>query len=154
MNYTDNGKSISAFQETIEIVNCFLNLLLMVISIIGNSLVLAAILRTPSIRSTSMTMLCSLSISDLLVGFVVQPLYIADTLKRLTTPDDLLHHATAMIGFFVVGVSLGTMTAISVDRLMALHCHLRYAAVVTETRAIYTVGIIWLIMFLWTGFYL
>ena len=37
-------------------------------SILGNALVLAAIIRTPSIRSTHMIMLCSLAVSDFLVG--------------------------------------------------------------------------------------
>ena len=37
-------------------------------SILGNALVLAAIIRTPSIRSTHMIILCSLAVSDFLVG--------------------------------------------------------------------------------------
>lgn len=154
MNYTDKGKNVWATHETIEIINCFLSAPLMLLSITGNSLALAAILRTPSIRSTSMILLCSLADSDILVGVIVQPLLIADTLKSLTTQDPLLNSVSAMTGFFVVGVSLATMTAISVDRFVALHCHLRYATIVTERRAMFTVGIIWLIMFLSLGLYL
>ena len=154
MNYTDKGKNVWATHETIEIMNCFLNAPLILLSITGNSLTLAAILRTPSIRSTSMILLCSLAVSDVLVGVIVQPLFIADTLKSLTTQDPLLNSVSAMTGFFVVGVSLATMTAISVDRFVALHCHLRYATIVTERRAMFTAGIIWLIMFLSLGLYL
>ena len=62
---------------TIVIINCVLNAPLMLLSILGNALVLAAIIRTPSIRSTSMIMLCSLAVSDLLVGFLAQPINIA-----------------------------------------------------------------------------
>ena len=51
--------------ETVIIINCILNAPLMLISILGNALVLAAIIRTPSIRSTHMIMLCSLAVSDL-----------------------------------------------------------------------------------------
>ena len=69
-----------------------------------------------------MIMLCSLAASDLLVGFVVQPLYIADEL----TEDLLLYRVSGMIGFYVCGVSFGTMTAISVDRLMALKVFATY----------------------------
>ena len=140
MNYTDKGKNVWATHETIEIINCFLNAPLMLLSITGNSLALAAILRT--------------LYSDILVGVIVQPLLIAGTLKSLTTQDPLLNSVSAMTGFFVVGVSLATMTAISVDRFVALHCHLRYATIVTERRAMFTVGIIWLIMFLSLGLYL
>ena len=121
INHTDGDNNDSSTHETIVIINCVLNAPLMLTSIIGNSLVLAAVWKTPSIRSISMIMLCSLAVSDLLVGFVVQPLYIANEL----TKDILLHRVSGMIGFYVCGVSFGTMTAISIDRLMALHYHMR-----------------------------
>ena len=149
MNHTDEGNNDSPTHETIVIINCVLNAPLMLTSIIGNSLVLAAVWKTPSIRSTSMIMLCSLAVSDLLVGFVVQPLYIADEL----TDDLLLHRVSGMIGFYVCGVSFGTMTAISVDRLMALHYHMRYASLMTERRVKFIVGIIWVVIFPCSGFY-
>ena len=81
--------------ETIVIINCALNAPLMLISIIGHALVLAAILRTPSIRSTSMIMLCGLAASDLLVGFIAQPLYVA----RELTEDMFLFHLSEVLGF-------------------------------------------------------
>ena len=154
MNYTNKGKIVSFTHETIIIVNCASNVPLMLISVIGNALVLAAILRYPSIRSTSMIMLCSLAVSDLLVGILAQPLFIADELTSLRSEDPMLHHITAMAGFFVCGVSLGTMTLISVDRFMALHYHLRYSILVTETRAMCALGAIWLFIFLWLAIYL
>ena len=154
LNHTGKDKSESATHETLIIINCALNVPMMFISIIGNALVLAAIFKTPSIRSTSMTMLCSLAVSDLLVGLIAQPLYVADEIKSLMAQDRLLYRVSAMIGFFVCGVSLATMTAISIDRFLALHYHMRYATLVTEFRVRFTLGMIWLIMFLWLGFYL
>ena len=62
----------------IVMANCILNAPLMLLSIIGNALVLVAILRTPSIRSPSVIFLCNLAVSDLLVGWVAQPAYIAE----------------------------------------------------------------------------
>ena len=153
MNYTGKAKNDSATHETMVIVNCVLNAPLLLISIIGNALVLAAILRTPSIRSNSMIMLCSLAVSDLLVGFVAQPLYIADELKSLGTKNVLLYRLSGMIGFFVSGVSVGTMAAISVDRFLALHYHMRYATLVTNARVRWTLIIIWLFVFSGLGFY-
>ena len=47
MNYTEKGKNDSATHQTIVIINCVLNASLMLISIIGDALVLAAKLRTP-----------------------------------------------------------------------------------------------------------
>jgi len=153
MNYTEKSKEDAATQETIVIINCAVNAPLILISIIGNALVLAAILRTPSIRSNSVIMLCSLAVSDLLVGFVAQPLYIADELQRLISQDVLLYRLSAIIGFFACGVSLGTMAAISVDRFLALHYHMRYATLVTKARVKCILALIWLVVFSAVGFY-
>ena len=137
--------------KTFVIVNCALNAPLMLVSILENVLVLAAIIRTPSIRSPSMIMLCSLAGSDLLVGFVAQPLFIADELIK---EDHVLYHVSAMIGFAVCGISLATITAVSVDRFFALHYHMTYAALVTDSRVIYTIVVIWLFNFAYSGLHL
>jgi len=107
-------------REAVTIINCILNAPLMLISILGNALVLAAIIRTPSIRSTPhMIMLCSLAVSDLLVGLIAQPIYIAQQL----TKDRYVNYVWKIIGPFLCGVSLLTITAITVDRFLALHYH-------------------------------
>ena len=137
--------------KTFVIVNCALNAPLILVTILGDALVLGAIIRTPSIRSPSMIMLCSLACSDLLVGFVAQPLFIADELIK---EDHILHHVSAMIGFAVCGISLATITAVSVDRFFALHYHMTYAALVTDSRVIYTIIVIWLFNFAYSGLHL
>ena len=149
-HYSDNKDNSNP--ETVIIINCILNAPLMLISILGNALVLAAIIRTPSIRSTPhMIMLCSLAVSDLLVGLIAQPIYIAETL----TEDLFVKHAGAMMGSFLIVVSLMTITAITVDRFLALHYHMRYATLVTESRVKYTLIIIWSVNFLlpWFDFW-
>ena len=116
----------------------------MLISILGNASVLAAIIRTPSIGSTSMIMLCSLAVSDLLVGVIAQPLFMVNELTKTNVLFPGLGKTTVTS---LCGVSLGTITAITVDRFMALHYHMRYAILVTETRVKCTVATIWLITF-------
>lgn len=135
--------------EPIVIINCLLNAALMPVVILGNALVLVAIIRTPSIRSTSMLLLCSLAVSDLLVGIMVQPFYIAHQLTR----GQLLYLLEGSIGHSVCGVSFMTITAITVDRFIALHYHLRYATLVTKSRVKYTLVSIWFFNFALLGFY-
>ena len=50
--------------------------------------------------------------------------------------------------FTACAVSLFTMTAISVDRFLALHYHMRYPDLVTTHRAMYTSATLWIIAFL------
>ena len=52
------------------------------------------------------------------------------------------------MAFAACGVSLSTMTAISVDRFLALHCHMRYPSLMTTHRAFHIAGSLWLISFL------
>ena len=127
--------------ETIVIINCVLNVPLLITALIGNTLMLAAILRTPSLRTPSTILLCSLAASDLLVGFVVHPLYISHEITKNTT----LYPVLMITAFAACGVSLLTMTAISVDRFLALQCHMRYPSLMTAHRVIYASATIWLL---------
>lgn len=130
--------------ETVVIVNCALNAPLIIVAIIGNLLVLVSILRAYSLFSPSITLLCSLSMSDLLVGLVLQPLYIANAL----TGNSPLKQALNTTVFAVCGVSLLTMAVISVDRFLALHYHMRYPNLMTRHRAIYTTVTLWIFVFM------
>ena len=82
-NYSSNSSANhkTGF-ETVVIPNCILNAPLMLLSTIGNALVLVVILGTPSLRSPSVIVLCNLAVSDLLVGLVVQPVYVAAEIAR------------------------------------------------------------------------
>ena len=137
----DDGNSRS---ETIVIINCVLNVPLMLISIISNTLVLAAILITPSLRSPSTILLCSLVVSDILVGLVVQPNYIAAYLLK----NFSLQKAASRMALVAGGVSLPTMTAIAVDRFMALHYHMRYPSLMTSSRAKSLSATLWMVVIL------
>lgn len=130
--------------ETVVIVNCALNAPLIIVAIIGNLLVLVSILRAYSLFSPSITLLCSLAMSDLLVGLVLQPLYIANAM----TGNSPLKQALNTTVFALCGVSLLTMAVISVDRFLALHYHMRYPNLMTRHRAIYTTVTLWIFVFM------
>ena len=79
--------------------------------IIGNILVLVAISRTPSIRSPSTILLCSLALSDLFAGVVVQPLYLAAFFKK----NHSVLNPSRTMSFIASGASLCTSTGIAVE---------------------------------------
>ena len=97
--------------EPIVVLNSILNAPPMVISIIGNILVLVAISRTPSIRSPSTILLCSLALSDLFAGVVVQPLYLAAFFKK----NRSVLNPSRTMSFIAIGASLCTSTGIAVE---------------------------------------
>ena len=156
MNHSDPFKSNSNSHEedlanngAMVIVNCFLNIPLILTAISGNALVLAAILTTPSIRSPSMIMLCSLAVADFLVGLITQPFYIVKEL----TENRVLDILWDTVAYSFCGVSLLIITAISVDRFLALHYHMRYPSLVTKPRVRYMIALVWCINFLSSAVY-
>ena len=130
--------------STIILLNCFLNIPLMLISILGNSLVLAAVYKAPSLRSPSIVLLCGLAVSDLAVGLIVQPLFIAKELDSVK----FLAGVTRILGVTFCGISFATMSAISLDRFLALKYHMIYNSLVTTVRVKRTLIFIWLVNFI------
>ena len=122
------------------IVTCAFNVPLMLTSIVSNCLVLAAIFTTSSLRSPSIILLSCLAVSDVAVGIIAQPLYIA----RQFSLADFLLSLSGSIGTALCGISLSTMAVISVDRFLALQYHMTYNNVVTTSGVVISIIIIWL----------
>lgn len=132
------------------IITSAINVPSMLVAILGNSLVLAAILSAPSLRSPAILLLCNLAVSDLLVGVVIQPLFIAHSFNTKTR---LLTSIWLIMSYSACGISLCTMTAIAVDRFLALHYHLRYSTMVTSFRIKTFLTAQWLTSFIFSGIY-
>ena len=141
----ESDEESSPFETSVIIPNSVLNALLIPICIAGNVLVLAAVWRNPSLRTPSTILLCSLAVSDLFVGFLALPVNIAITLTPLSRSSSYPHLSQAR--FFLIiqlcSVSLETMTAISVDRYLALCYHMRYPNMMTSRRATCAAATFW-----------
>ena len=126
--------------------NCAIHSPLLITTILGNALVLAAVWKTPSLRSPSVIFLCGLATTDLTVGVLLQPLFLSMELMLL--PDSSTYHgalgyAFIAVSYTVCGASLMTLTT-SVDRLLALRYHMRYTSIVTARRALCAIALNWL----------
>ena len=129
---------------TTFIANCLINIPLMLAAILGNSLVLAAILTSPSLRSRpSMILLSGLGVSDQAVGLITQPFYIA----RELSSNGLIAKLSYTMSLSLIGISLATMALISVDSVLPLKCCMSYFALVTTPRVILILVFIWILYF-------
>lgn len=144
-----NFKPSMSRSDSLFLINLAINVPLMLVATMGNALILAAISKTPSLRTPSILLLGSLAVSDLLVGVVVQPLYITSGLVTSLPLDSIWFVLT----FAMCGISLCSITAISVDRLLALHYHLRYPTIVTASRIKITLVLMWIAILLLSGVY-
>ena len=119
-----------------------INILLGITAIIGNTVILIALHKETSLHQPSKVLLRNLVASDLCVGFV-QVAFGARGISILQGRWQACRHlylAYGIAGNISIAVSLFTITAISVDRLLALLIKLRYRQVVTVTK-VYAVAI-------------
>ena len=118
------------------------HILLSITVFLTNSLILVALHKESPLHLPSKLLYRSLATTDLLVGLVAQPLYAAYWMSSVQEHWSLcryLHHR-----LYIVLVSLMTMTAISVDRLLALLLGLRYKQIVTLKRTYIIVTTFWI----------
>ena len=86
-------------------------------------------------------MLLSLTISDLGVGLLVQPLYVAHLVTIIEQRNNNSAYDTMSKAYFILSnlfalkSFLGVVT-LTVDRFLAIHLHLRYQELVTTKRGV------------------
>ena len=119
-----------------------------------NIVLIFALRRTSSLPKTLKALILSLAVSDLGIGFVVQPLYIAHMIMQIPQTDDKenfndIDRALRLIGRTLGYVSFFGVTAITVDRFLAIHLHLKhqelltYQDIVTYKRVVAAVILTW-----------
>ena len=126
--------------HSLYIVNSVFNAFSAYSAIMLNILSIHAMRKTSSLPKPLKTLLLSLADSDLGVGLLAQPLYIA----RIVNPTYFLKAVLKIIDFWLVDVSFFLVVAISVDRFLAIHLHLRYQELVTHKRVVAVVISIWI----------
>ena len=123
-----------------------INATIAVVSAIVNVLVIYTISRTASLRTPSNILILGLSISDLCSSVVSQPLFCASLYSGSTRQESLYCKVgmTFESCVWMLGpVSFLTLTAITADRFLAVHLHLRYQELVTTKRYGITLVLIW-----------
>ena len=115
-------------------------------AIMLNIVVIIALRKTPSLPKPLKILLLSISASDLCVGLLVQPLYVAldviDESNPIVAP--LARVNTISATFFCTATLLG-ICAVSVDRFLTIHLQPRYQEIVTHRRVEAVVISVWVL---------
>jgi len=137
--------ALGLLDENQRIILSAFNILLSIIAFLGNVLIIIALQKPSSLHPSSKLLFGCLAVTDLGVGLIAQPLRVT----YLMSPE----HSTfcyyvwvlfSTLGLIFCGVSLLTVTVISIDRLLALMLGLRYKHVVTLRRVWVVVTSLWL----------
>ena len=128
--------------------NAALNVPLAIATTFANLVVLLAMRRVTFIRLPSKLLLCSLVLTDLGSGSVVQSPFTAFLFLRAIYPDLVpcsLYLSFAVTACLFASASLLTVAAISLDRYAALFFYLKYQQIVTTRRVCAVLAFIWAI---------
>lgn len=127
---------------TMSVIVSVWNGLLLVVALVANGLVCAAILKNSELRSrASNTLLLLLSMSDFFVGFAVQPLYL---LRRLMELQDR-YICWVIVSYRVlwhlsIGTSFLILSFVACERYIALFYTFKYNEIITISRLVLFTG--------------
>lgn len=112
---------------------------------LGNSLVFLAVIKFENLRDISDLFIFSLSLSDLLVTTLYQPLkaYRLAHLKDVSTQMDILIRWSGFLGYVSLIASISNMLGVTMERLISIRFPLKYDFLITKKRAIFTILCIW-----------
>ncbi|XP_078347056.1 adenosine receptor A2b-like [Oculina patagonica] len=129
------------------IASCVFNNFLCYTAIMLNIVTIHAIRKTSSLSKPLKTLLLSLAVSDVGVGLFVQPFYttlLVKWLHQINLGCNIYAIFTIVANMFSIASFLGVV-AVSVDRCLAIHLHLRYQELVTHKHVVAVVISIWVL---------
>ena len=133
------------------VVNCVFNAFFSLTTIVLNILTIQALRKTPSLAKTLKTLLLSLAVSDLVVGLLVQLLYVAILVMNIQQNTESIAYVTVYKGFLIqkkisVLASHFGVISLTVDRILAIHLHLRYQDLVPHKRVVVSCVRLWILL--------
>ena len=133
-----------------------INVFFSVAAFLGNTLILVALHKESSLHPPSKLLYRNLAVTDLCVGIIVEPLKVASWISMVNKKWKICYYVSltnSLSALLVCTVSLFTLTALSLDRLLALLLGLRYRQVVTLRSIYITEVILWILAIIFTFIY-
>lgn len=127
-------------ENSLFIIRCVVPACLSVTAVAFNAVAILALRRTLALPKNFKLLLLSLTVSDVGVGLLVQPTYVAISVIKNTHVTTFYYIATN----FLCSASVIGVTALAADRFLAIHLHLRYHEFVTYNRVVFVVILIWM----------
>ena len=145
LDYTPRYTELKDLRSTF-ITNCIFSNFTTHTSIMLNIVTIYAIHKTSAMAKTLKTLLLSLAFSDVAVGLFSQPIYTFFLVKwlQLENINCNTYQVLNISGYLFSTASFLGVVAVSVDRFLAVHLHLRYQELVTHRRVVVVVIGKWL----------
>ncbi|CAH3182695.1 unnamed protein product [Porites lobata] len=149
MDITANGSCFSLINpETLKIGQTVALSLILVVSLVGNSLILLIVYKTPTLRKPMNMLIANMAMSDLLYPIFFVPARLAEWHAGSWLIGGTLGQALCKIHIFLVDVSLlvsiQSLVLITVDRFVAVVVPLR-SPLVSRKRCLFFIVASWIV---------
>lgn len=119
--------------------------ILIVVTLFGNGLVCVSFYSFPNLRVICNYFIVSLSVADILVALLAMPFWFIVQLNNTEWPlSQQLKLFWSCIDIFCGTASIMNLTAVSVDRMLAIVTPFKYPKLLTPKRALVVILVIWL----------
>ena len=154
MNITANESSSSNCYSLInpvvqKLVPTVASGLILVVSLIGNSLIVIIVFKTPTLRKPMNFMIVNMAISDLLFPIFLFPLNLVEMQADFWLISDSLHLTLCKIGFFLLTVSatvsIQSLILITVDRFGAVVKPIRGSQLISRRLCLFFIVVTWIV---------
>ena len=143
--------------DSLHLILCLLNVFSSYTATMLNVVTIHAIRKTPSLSKNLKTLLLSLAVSDLGVGIIVQPLYVAkliidskDNNEISTEPQNAIYTACLIPTHLFCFATFFIVTVLCADRFMVIHFYFRYQTLVTHKSVVAVVVSVWAVSAVFT----
>ena len=156
MNNSSEGSpvNVNSFGSIPYFVLCFLQSIFIVV---GNSFVIAAVIRFKRLRTVTNVFVCSLALADVcigLIGCISTTVFVLRYDGFLVTFDLRYDVWISALNFLLFSASFLHLLAVSLERYLAILHPFWHMDKVTEKRCVIVTLVIWFCTSLWSGAYL
>ena len=140
---------VESWMVATNIIFILVNIISCLVTLAANTLFLVVYFRTRSLRNPHYFFLMLLAITDISVGLISQPLFIARKFMEIYTVHDcVLWTAMRASVYYFSGLSFLTITLVSVERWYAVCRPIKHRSDVTQKRMATVAIIVWAIWFI------
>ena len=115
--------------------------------VLGNSLVIAAVITTRKLRTVTNIFIVSLASADLLLGFAVLPFSISVEVLDIWIWGRIWCNIWLAVDVWLCTASIISLCAISLDRYIAVTHPIRYPSIMSPIRGKVLVSSVWILSF-------
>ena len=146
-NNTQNMNANSAKEPELDVVLLSLSIAVLALVIFaGNSLVVLSVALNRRLQTITGAYITSLATGDLMIALLVVPMIIVSNIKGPTMSNnggEQACHFTISLAISLLFNSIANLSAISLDRYIAIIVPLRYRALMTNRKTVMIITFVW-----------